>query len=159
MSITDELLEEASGYAMYANTSAYAERLRAIANHIDAAHESAMYNMRREHDEWVADRDANWVKLPVDADGEVIHIGDVMEWPDHTDDPFEVIGIGNGTLYYVEGGVIQWTRAETKRHYAPDTWEHIIEDALSAKWSSRGERSADFDALVARCKALAGDGE
>lgn len=36
----------------------------------------------------------------------------------------------------------------------PDSWERVIEDALSAKWSSRGERSAEFDALVARCKAL-----
>jgi hypothetical protein len=35
--------------------------------------------MRREHDEWVADRDANWVNLPVDANGKVIHVGDMME--------------------------------------------------------------------------------
>ena len=117
---------------------------------IDAVHA----NLEAELTEW----GERGVLLPLDADGVPVRLDDLMEWPDHTGDPFEVIAIGNGTLYYVDDDGIQWTRAETKRHYQPDTWERIIEDAIIyAVSDTKGDR-ARFDALVARCRALAGDG-
>ena len=113
--------------------------------------------------ERLRDRDG-WVELPKDADGEYIHIGDVMEWSDGT--TFEVVGIGDDTLFYVEtdengSNSIEWTSTEQKRHHKPDTWERIIEDAIDAVddcWAN-DEHDKLVDALVARCKALAGDAE
>lgn len=101
--------------------------------------------------------DEHYQLLPVDADGEYIHIGDVMEWPEDGE-TFEVVGIGDGwTLFYViEDGVAEWTRAESKRHHQPDTWERIIEDA-TALGAQMGRRTTQVDDLVARCRALAGD--
>jgi len=148
--LRESMVDDARGLLYIGETA-----LANLCDAIDAVHanlEAENESLRRELDRVLGeqeDRDG-LVRLPVDADGVPVRLDDVMEWPDHTDDPFEVIGIGNGTLYYVEGDVIQWTRAETKRHYTPDTWERIIEDAIMG---------GDEDALVARCKALAGDSE
>ena len=38
-----------------------------------------VYDMRREFDEWKHSLDTGWIRLPVDADGEPWHIGDVTE--------------------------------------------------------------------------------
>ena len=90
------------------------------------------------------------IPLPLDMDGEPVHIDDVMEWPT-TGETFEVVGIGDGVLFYVEDGheLADWTGASTKRHHAPDTWERIIEDAIDSV-----DGGPTIAALVARCKAL-----
>ena len=100
------------------------------------------------------------MELPKDANGEPIHIGDVMEWPDG--ETFEVVGIGDGTLFYLDGdddALADWTGASTKRHHTSDSWERIIEDAIRGDGGSYGcleERfNAMVPALVARCEALA----
>ena len=98
--------------------------------------------------------ESHYMLLPKDADGVPIHVGDVMEWPT-TGETFRVVGIGDVVLFYVEDGEerAEWTGASTKRHHhTPDTWERIIEDAMT------GYTDGEFDKLVARCKALAGDG-
>lgn len=93
-----------------------------------------------------------------DVDGEYIRVGDTMMWSDGT--TFEVVGIGDGTLYYVETDAegntsIEWTSVEQKRHYHPDTWERIIEDAVNVHGSGFNPGWADErDSLVARCRAL-----
>ena len=133
------------------------ERLLQKCDAIDSIHanlERENASLKAELDRLMGEQDRDgWVELPKDADGEYIHIGDVMEWPDNGE-TFEVVGIGDGwTLFYViEDGVAEWTRAENKRHHQPDTWERIIEDALD------GYHDTDFDALVARCKALSNNG-
>ena len=93
-----------------------------------------------------------WAALPRDADGAPCHIGDVMEWPGG--ETFEVVGIGDGTLFYLDGDCAtemsaDWTGASTKYHHKPDTWERIIGDAM-------GNRTQDPAELVARCERLAG---
>jgi hypothetical protein len=132
----------------------------AIADRIDAEHERQLEVLYRDMS------DAEYVKLPKDADGEYIHVGDVMEWPDGS--TAEVVGIGDGTLFYVEDGndKADWTRAGDKRHHAPDTWERIIEDARTCTGSAGNYTSvpsmrwtSEVDALVARCRALAGENE
>lgn len=138
--LRESMMDDARGL-LYIGETAFAD----LCDAIDAIHA----NLEAELAEW----GERGVLLPLDADGVPVRLDDLMEWPDHTGDPFEVIAIGNGTLYYVEDGEIQWTRAETKRHYAPDTWERIIEDA-KGRYSD-----ADTAALVARCRALAGDAE
>ena len=120
---------------------------------IDAIHArlEAAYDRLRAEGEHDFAPESHYVMLPKDADGEPVHIGDVMEWPDG--ETFEVVGIGGNTLFYIKDGLAEWVDARNKRHHIPDTWEQIIEDALD------GYHDTDFDKLVARCKALAGDAE
>ena len=74
----------------------------------------------------LAKRYDNTISLPMDADGVPIRIGDVMEWPDGDDEPFEVVGIGdNGTLFYMYDGSCEWTNAKNKVHHVP-----TVEDVL-----------------------------
>lgn len=130
--------------AVHAQLEAAYDRLRAERDSMAAALDRA----EGEHD---YAPESHYVMLPKDADGEPVHIGDVMEWPDG--ETFEVVGIGGNTLFFIKDGLAEWVDARNKRHHAPDTWEHIIEDALD------GYHDTDFDKLVARCKALAGDAE
>lgn len=60
------------------------------------------------------------VRLPVDADGVPIRIGDVMEWCD-SGETLTVEGIGRDVLFYIDGENAEWTAARNKRHHhAPD---------------------------------------
>lgn len=107
-----------------------------------------------------------YVKLPVDADGVPIHVGDEMEWPDGS--TFDVVGISANTLFYVERDFddsAQWTAAHNKRHHQPDTWERIIEDAVNDEagvWFHTASEASRYieqrkTELVERCKRLAGE--
>ena len=90
------------------------------------------------------------ITLPLDADGVPIRIGDVMEWPDGDDEPFEVVGIGeNGTLFYMYDGSCEWTNAMYKRHHAP-TVEDVILDAISR---CVGHSPEYWDKPIAECAA------
>ena len=101
--------------------------------------------------------ESHYMLLPKDADGVPIHVGDVMEWCAASGDWPErkVDGVGEGMFatYDPTIGRTVWFDASDYRHHKPDTWEQIIEDALD------GYHDTDFDALVARCKALAGDAD
>lgn len=67
-----------------------------------------------------------------DANDVPIRIGDVMEWPDGGDEPFEVVGIGeNGTLFYMYDGSCEWTKAKNKVHHVP-TVEDVLREMLDA---------------------------
>lgn len=91
MSITDELRKEARGFGCYVYTVEQAEHLTAIADRIDAEHERLMAERRRSCVFYDAERnycmaydegdmaDFGWIRLPKDADGEPIHVGDMME--------------------------------------------------------------------------------
>lgn len=107
---------------------------------------------------------ANYVELPKDADGETIRIGDKVE----------VIGYESGTVAALQLDERRWSvavrphgwdtptayDAESIRHVKPDSWERIIEDAQAdgVRYHNEGKPS-DFDALVERCKRLAGEDE
>ena len=135
-------------------------RFDALCDAIDAINanlERENESLRRELDRVLGEEhdfapESHYMMLPKDADGEPVHVGDVMEWPT-TGETFEVVGVGDGTLFYVEDGEerADWTGASTKRHHTPDSWERIIADAAATR--------CDFDDLVARCRALAGDPE
>ncbi len=98
---------------------------------IDSIHanlERENASLKAELDRLMGEQDRDgWIELPKDADGEYIHIGDVMEWPEDGE-TFEVVGIGDGwTLFYViEDGVAEWTRAESKRHHHEPTVEDVL---------------------------------
>ena len=81
MSITDELRRLIEDPLLgYASQDQHIEKLTKIADRIDAEHEKAITaahsNGITEYGSMVAHE---YVKLPVDADGEVIHIGDRVE--------------------------------------------------------------------------------
>lgn len=133
-------------------TMMHAVGLADLLDNIDAIHRSLEAENERLRD--ASERGDDWIKLPVDADNMPVHNGDVMEWPDGK--TFEVIGIGDGVLFYTEhecDGPAEWTGASTKRHHQPDTWESIIEDAIGLGGDGCYS-NIDTDRLVARCKAL-----
>ena len=158
--ITDELREYAEDWGWLDMSSKEAQdQIEAIADRIDAEHErQCAESWMRGHDAWAAiDRsdemaEHGWVRLPKDADGEYIHIGDVMEIDGEVLPP--VSGIGNGSVIVGVFGVdkdddiSEVFSLDLMRHHQPDTRERIIEDALD------GYHDTDFDKLVARCKAL-----
>lgn len=76
----------------------------------------------------LAERCCKIITPPLGADGLPINIGDVMEWPDGDDEPFEVVGIGeNGTLFYMYDDSCEWTNAKNKVHHVP-TVEDVLRD-------------------------------
>lgn len=125
------------------------EYIKGIADRIDAEYDKTVCELN--------DLASSGISLPVDADGVPIRVGDVMEWPT-TGETFEVVGIGDGVLFYVEDGSEQadWTGASTKRHYHAPT----VEDVLREFAYGLGVPVAD--SYVAACAAklqLAGDAE
>lgn len=112
----------------------------------------------------IADRideriEREYVKLPVDADGVPIHVGD--ELVDEKDRPVKVRVLKlreNGWLFDSSrdcGGML----TTPFRHVQPDSWERIIEDAIDTAFEGVDDES-EFDLkkmeLVDRCRRLAG---
>ena len=86
----------------------------------------------------LADRiDAEMVELPKSADGEYIHVGDVMEWCD-SGETLTVEGIGSDVLFYIDGENAEWTAARNKRHHHEPTVEDVLRE-FAAKLIERGE--------------------
>ena len=78
MSITDELRGFASNWDWLDRGSGATERkILTIADRIDAEHKREIDHACKQYDNAVAER--GWIRLPKDANGEYIHIGDVME--------------------------------------------------------------------------------
>ena len=75
VSITDELrgfMDGADGYELWCPR--HKVELESIADRIDAAHRSALEKLASRLDE----SEDGWVRLPVDADGVPIRVGDVL---------------------------------------------------------------------------------
>jgi len=124
----------------------------------------------KEHHAWAPE--SHYVMLPKDADGVPIHVGDVMEWVRYKDDDPTIVrtvsGIGNSVFFAWsdEQGRYAQYEAYAYRHHHADSWERIIEDARTCTGSAGNYTAVpsmrwtnEVDALVARCKALAGDAE
>ena len=120
----------------------------------------------------IADRiDAATVELPKDADGEYIHIGDVMEWCD-SGETLTVEGIGRDVLFYIDGENAEWAAARNKRHHHAPTVEDVLREfademnqnlgmytgeAIDAdEWRDADAKTVEKFAAKLR---LAGDGE
>lgn len=81
-------------------------------------------------DDWAAQHEDDmaehgWVRLPIDADGKPIHVGDVMEWPDCS--TAEVVGIGDDRFFYVEDS-LRYAWANDKIHHNAPTVEDVLEE-------------------------------
>lgn len=159
MSITTELRKYASSLAMKAGASTTEVKgaLEEIADRIDQEHEECEGFCRRLEDaaskgEEVTLFGTDYIPMPKDADGEPWHIGDMT-------------GRGRVTAlhlvhddWFIETENEQWELADSIAHVQPDSWERIIEDAQAdgVRYHNDG-RPSDFDALVERCKRLAGE--
>ena len=114
--------------------------------------------------------EATHVKLPVDAYGLPIEIGDYLHC-DETGRDFPCRGyccsVGNDgerrwtveCSYDTYSGTSEYVSARRCHHVQPDTWERIIEDAI-AEGFERTDVSAPCEVgnaeLVERCRRLAG---
>lgn len=124
-----------------------------------------------ENDAMRHERDEGLMELPLDADGEPIHVGDKLVGEKVGGgycEPFVVIG------YVMSNSVIEpmdehkMPRMAKYAHHAPDTWERIIEDAIGEGMARElSNHNGGYDRsdslsnafLVARCRALAGEAE
>ena len=161
--ITKELRDYLNSMTPYEAFSPWVDNdtVLAMLDSIDAIHRSLEQENERLRD--ASKRGDDWIKLPVDADGEPIHIGDWIVNPDISNQKQKVAAIAPDSVYWWGETGCHWRRSHLVRHYHPDTWERIIEDAIRGDGGNYGcleERfNATVPALVARCKALAGEGE
>lgn len=164
--ITDELREYSKTTTSF---PAVFKELTDIADRIDERHRRDMATAQQvgiNEGEDAAMREG-WVKLPVDADGVPIHVGDVMEGEKiggGFGEPFEVVGyiMSNGELEPMDENKCPRKHVYL-RHIQPDSWERIIGDALTVGWAndswSEVASAEVHDRLVERCRRLAGDGK
>ena len=96
-----------------------------------------------------------WIKLPVDADGMLIHIGDEVEFFNGNHDHVKILALRESgwSVNYLE-----WNPASL-RHHQPDSWERIIDDALHAFLDDDAPAAPTKEELVERCRRLAGETE
>ena len=97
-----------------------------------------VYDMRREFDEWKHSLDTGWIRLPADADGEYIHIGDVMEWVRYEDDDPAIVrkvsAVGDGVFFAWsdEQGRYAQYEAHAYRHHHASTVEDVLREFAMA---------------------------
>lgn len=160
MSITDEMREWFVNKRWFG--WGFEHTIEEMLDRIDAEHERAVRYERCAFWHDVSDDElSNYglLRAPIDVDGVTWRIGDrdengniVMAIKLATDG-FWVLVCCTDKLADKRG---TYKLAKETRHYQLDTWEKIIEDALDADVD---DFACMRDALVARCKALAGDNE
>lgn len=164
MSITDELRKWASVEVPYK----YGHQLLAIADRIDAEHESKVGCTADEWDYW----ESTHIELPRDADGEYIHVGDVMVSKDG--DLHKVNSLTRNPIWFdyewsvgltlliegvVSGGLVRY-RPDTLRHYHTPTVEDVLRE-FAAEFNRDDSELCDEEIIerFATKLRLAGDAE
>lgn len=142
MSITDELREYALGWD---ERNRVRRDLRAIADRIDAEHESKVAEVASGWDYW----ESTHVELPKDADGEYIHVGDVLDGYGKT---IEVVELRHGRSGWVlisrDGNGYADTFAFT-HHHAP-TVEDVLREFATEVYADADNEIRDRDYLCAK---------
>ena len=160
MSITDELRGWANGFAM--TRKHYELQLLAIADRIEAEHEEAIQQALIGEggvpatDENMAEY--GWVRLPVDADGEYIHIGDVMDGTcpsgKHVNGTVNAIGDGVFWLSNVQFSL----KPDYMHHHNAPTVEDVLSEMLDAVDDDRYGQDRIIAEYASKLR-LAGDAE
>ena len=184
MGITDKLRSfaaRADGYELWCPR--HKSELISIADGIDAEHAAMQEYWRKDGwntgydegfasaDDWLAQHEGameehGWAHLPKDAEGEPIHIGDVMEWMpyDETYQPVirTVVGVGTDVFFAWSNEKSQYAQycAEAYRHHHAPT----VEDVLLEFAKTYGEcaDAANWQDIIAEYAAklrLAGEGD
>jgi len=134
---------------------ALGEREDAMLSERNAAYNAGFDEGFASADDWLAQHEDamaehGWARLPRDADGKYIRIGDVMEWCD-SGETLTVEGIGSDALFYIDGENAEWTAARNKRHHAP-TVEDVLREMADRCYADEDE-PRDRDAIVAEFAA------
>lgn len=182
MSITDELREAAHYMADPTHDFlplVVSGDLLAIADRIDAEHQKALDEWKAEHGQmWLKGysechaellegnetlasdlEGCGWIRLPVDADGVPLRVGDEIEYPNGARD----------TVRFATISPIGWAvndrgwKPEAMRHHHPPTVEDVLEQFLTAyddaDEGQLGITTRDVIAEYAAKLRLAGEGE
>lgn len=165
MSITDELREWGRATLM----PSLLVRMEAIADRIDAEHEKACddaWDNGYEADylgieKWLTEHPQvmehhGWVRLPKDADGDYIHIGDVMEWVPY-DDTYptvvrKVVAVGADVFFAwsdEKQGYAQYEACAYRHHHAP-TVEDVLREFANEVYADADNEIRDRDFLCAK---------
>lgn len=99
---------------------------------------------------------ADWIPLPVDADGKVIHVEDEVELLDGSK-RFKAEWLewdGEDWVVHETIGYGAYHEPSSLRHVQPDSWERIIKDAQ--EYVTDDEPLYSVFELVERCRRLAG---
>ena len=141
MSITDELREWFKDRMFMANGW---QEINDIADRIDAEHERQLEVLYRDMS------DAEYVKLPKDADGVPIHVGDVMGHRDFPNAKYTVVGIGEDSFFTRDGaGEIHKHIASLYPHYKP-TVEDVLREFANEVYADADNEIRDRDFLCAK---------
>jgi hypothetical protein len=181
MSITDELrLFAADPYTGWVPTDKQQADLRAIADRIDAEHQKAEDECKAKNgDMWLKGyaecheelmeghpviaaelEKAGWAKLPVDADGEYIRVGDVLDGYGKTIEVVEMRYGRSGWVLISRDGNGYADCAAFTRHHEPTVADTLVEFALACE--DAGNAGPEVKRLAAEYAAklrLAGDAE
>lgn len=101
-----------------------------------------------------------YIELPKDADGQIIHVGDMLDGYGRT---IRVKELRNaGTWHLVDELGNEWHGHEAFVHVQPDSWERILTELAERVTNSGHQWGLDAPAVTAefveRCKRLAGGG-
>ena len=172
MSITDELREIARknllgpiDYGKEGFTKIGYKKLLAIADRIDAEHKRVVRERRRSCVYYDPERHycsyhdfdvSGYVELPKDADGEYIHIGDVMEWIDlegkvSVTCTAEAVGVDAFIAWDKANGRYAQKCATAYRHYHAPTVEDVLREFFS-RYVTTKPKDED-DAIIAEYAA------
>ena len=150
-SITDELREWYKDRFFMANGW---NEINAISDRIDAEHESACAEAYGNGVQSVALPDMTaYAKLPLDADGECIHIGDVMENIVCPSVHREVTGVGAECFYGWDEGNGRYSQFDAncyRHHHAPTVEDVLTEFGIDWEYEDNCE---DRAALLAEYAA------
>lgn len=163
MSITDELrqvaakTEEANGRC----GKLYRGDLDRIADRIDAEHEAACAEAYGNGvmSVPIALDESQWVKLPADADGVPIRVGDVLTDGKYTFTAYELAVFGDGSWSIRNEDGSAWYACDVTHHHTP-TVEDVLREMLDA-WGELPLNATD-EAIIAEYAAklrLAGEDE
>ena len=167
MSITDELREYTEKQIKWLDmTKVHYHKLFEIADRIDSEYQKAMDEWKAKHGQmWLKGysechaellegnetlasdlESCGWVRLPKDADGEYIHVGDEMDGYGKTIEVVELcIGRSGWVIVSRDGNAYDDTFAFT--HHKPPTVEDVLREFLE-DW--RASTMADGDDIIAK---------
>lgn len=168
--ITDELREYAN---IATDRDSYARaRLCKIADRIDERHERAMRESYdsgyASADDWLAQHEDamaehGWIRLPLDADGEPIRVGDelvIFETGEHVR-AYDIELYANGRWLVIDEETMDSIHPDMLRHHHAPTVEDVLtEFALACEDAGNaGHEVERIAADYAKRLRLAGDGE
>lgn len=146
MSITDELRRYISDRTGQGISLVCEKKIANIANLIDAEHEAMLEDARKHVYE-------GYVELPKDADGEPIHIGDVVVY-DHdgvrTGTPETVRWIAMGeTEVRISTDRTSYPMPSSLRHYHEPTVEDVLREFAGTLASAENNWGSNVDDAIA----------